>query len=96
MNITQAIGWRYVFYASASVAALAIPISLFALQESPKNTKIKTDWLGAIFFAGVLGSALVALTAYSNGSSAINMYIQDIYIPALPLLHLSQSRRLHS
>jgi MFS family permease len=81
VNITQAIGWRYVFYASASVAALAIPISLIALHESPKNTKIKTDWLGAITFAGMLGSALVALTAYSNGSSAINMYIQDIYIP---------------
>jgi MFS family permease len=83
VNITQAIGWRYVFYASASVAVIAIPISIIALHESPKNTKIKTDWLGAFTFAGMLGSALVALTAYSNGSSAINMYIQYIYIPVL-------------
>jgi len=83
VDVTQAVGWRYVFYAGSLIAALAIPISFFALKESPKNVKMKTDWLGAIFFAGALGSALVALTAYSNGSTAINMYIQDIYIPFL-------------
>ncbi len=66
VDVTQAVGWRYVFYAGSVIAAIAIPISLVALKESPKNLKIKTDWLGAIFFAGALGSALVALTAYSR------------------------------
>jgi MFS family permease len=86
VDITQSVGWRYVFYAGAAIALIAIPISLIALKESPKNLKVKSDWLGAIFFAGALGSALVALTAYSNGSTAINFYIQDIYLP-LPFFH---------
>ncbi len=86
VNITQSLGWRYVFYAGSGIALIAIPISLIALKESPKNLGIKTDWLGAAFFAGALGSALIALTAYSNGSTAINFYIQDIYIP-FPFFH---------
>jgi MFS family permease len=81
VNVTQAIGWRYVFYASAAIATISIPLSLVALRESPKNLKIKTDWLGALFFAGSLGAALVALTAYANGYTAINIYFKDIYIP---------------
>ncbi len=81
VTITASVGWRYVFYANALIAAVAIPISLLVLRESPKNLAIKTDWLGAIFFAGALGSALVALTAAANGLSAINTYIRDIYIP---------------
>jgi MFS family permease len=84
VNVTQAIGWRYVFYAGSAIAAAAIPISLIALKESPRNLKIKTDWPGAVFFAGALGSALVGLTSYSNnGTTSINMYIQSIYIPLL-------------
>jgi MFS family permease len=85
VNVTQSFGWRYVFYASSSIAALAIPISIIALKESPKNLKMKTDWPGALFFAGALGSALVALTAYSNGSATISAFIQQLNIP---LLHL--------
>ena len=81
VNVTQAVGWRYVFYASSSIAALSIPLSLVALRESPKNLKIKTDWLGAIFFAGALGDALVALTTYANGLPNISAYFQDIRIP---------------
>ncbi len=92
VNVTQAIGWRYVFYASASIAAISIPLSLVALRESPKNLKIRTDWLGAVFFAGALSSALVTLTAYANGTSAINIYIQDIYIPLINyFVHLNQA-----
>ena len=83
LNITQSVGWRYVFYAGSAIALIAIPISLIALKESPKNREIKTDWLGAIFFAGALGSALVAATAYSNGTTTISMYIQQLYLPIL-------------
>jgi len=83
IGITQAVGWRYVFYANAAIALISIPISYLALRESPKNVNVKTDWPGAIFLAGALSSALVALTAYSNGTTAINMYIQDIYVPLL-------------
>ena len=84
VDITQTVGWRYVFYAGALIAAIAIPISLVALKESPKNLTIKTDWLGAIFFAGGLGAVLVALTSYSsNGFTPISIYIQSIYIPFL-------------
>jgi MFS family permease len=84
VDVTQAIGWRYVFYAGASIAAIAIPISLFALKESPKNLKMTTDWLGAIFFAGGLGASLVALTSFSsNGLAPISIYVQSIYIPFL-------------
>jgi MFS family permease len=79
IDITSSVGWRYVFYAGSLIAAIAIPISLIALRESPKNLKVKTDWLGAIFFAGALGAALVALTSYStNGTIPINMYIQQL------------------
>jgi MFS family permease len=85
VNVTQAVGWRYVFYAGSLIAAIAIPISLVALRESPKNLKVKTDWLGALFFAGGLGSALVALTAYSNGTSTISALIQQLNIPVLHL-----------
>lgn len=81
VNLTQAVGWRYVFYASSAIAALSIPLALAALRESPKNLKIKTDWPGAIFFAGALGSALVALTTYANGLPNISVYFQDIRIP---------------
>ncbi len=83
VTITQSVGWRYVFYANSLIAAAAIPISLIALRESEKNLAIKTDWLGSVFFAGALGSALVALTAAANGLSAINWYIQQLYIPFL-------------
>jgi MFS family permease len=79
VDVTSSLGWRYVFYAGSAIAAIAIPISLFALRESPKNLKVKTDWLGAIFFAGALGSALVALTSYSfSRTLPINMYIQQL------------------
>jgi len=81
VTITQSVGWRYVFYANALIAAIAIPISLIALRESPKNLAIKTDWPGSIFFAGALSSALVALTAAANGLSAINVYIRQLYLP---------------
>jgi hypothetical protein len=62
-------GWGYVFYAGSFIAAIAIPISILALKESPKNLKVKTDWPGAIFFAGSLGAALVALTSYSTNGT---------------------------
>ena len=84
VDVTQTLGWRYVFYAGSAIAALAIPISIVALKESPRNLKMKTDWLGAVFFAGALGAALVALTSYSsNGLTPISIYIQSIYIPFL-------------
>jgi len=84
VDLTQTVGWRYVFYAGSLIAAIAIPISFVALKESPKNLKIRTDWIGAIFFAGGLGAALVALTSYSsNGTAPISIYIQSIYIPFL-------------
>lgn len=83
VTITASVGWRYVFYANALIAAAAIPIAWVALKESPKNMAIKTDWLGSIFFAGALGSGLIAATAAANGLSAINMYFRDIYIPAI-------------
>jgi MFS family permease len=83
VSVTQAIGWRYVFYASSAIAVVAIPLALVALRESPKNLKMKTDWLGSITFAGALGSALVALTANANGFTSIDMYIQDIRIPII-------------
>ncbi len=85
VNITQSVGWRYVFYANSAIAAAAIPISLLALKESPKNVKMKTDWPGALFFAAALGSTLVAMTAYSNQTSTITAYIQQLLIPALHL-----------
>jgi MFS family permease len=92
VNVTQAIGWRYVFYASSSIAAIAIPLSLLALRESPKNLRIKTDWLGAVFFAGALGAALVALTTYANGLANISMYFQDIRIPFIDFyVYLNQA-----
>ncbi|MDA4115435.1 MAG: MFS transporter [Thaumarchaeota archaeon] len=84
VDVTQTLGWRYVFYAGSAIAALAIPISIVALKESPRNLKMKTDWLGALFFAGGLGAALVGLTSYSsNGTTPISIYIQSIYIPFL-------------
>lgn len=83
VTITASVGWRYVFYANSLIAALAIPISLIALRESPKNSAVKVDWLGSLFFAGALGSALVALTAAANGLSKISWYIQQLYIPFL-------------
>jgi MFS family permease len=84
LDVTQTVGWRYVFYAGSAIAATAIPISFLALKESPRNLKMKTDWPGAIFFAGSLGAALVALTSYSsNGLNPLSMYIQTLYIPAL-------------
>ena len=86
VNITQSVGWRYVFYAGSAIALIAIPISLIALKESPKNLKIKTDWLGAIFFAGAWVGARRPDRVLSNGSTAINIYIQDIYIP-FPFFH---------
>ena len=81
VNLTQAIGWRYVFYASATIAALAVPLAILAIRESPKNLKIRTDWLGSITFAGALSSALVALIAIANGLSSIDFYFRDIRIP---------------
>jgi MFS family permease len=84
VDLTQTVGWRYVFYAGSAIAAIAIPISFIAIQESPKNLKLRTDWLGALFFAGGLGAGLVALTSYSsNGTTPISIYIQSIYIPFL-------------
>ncbi len=83
VSLTQAVGWRYVFYASAAIATAAIPLAIVAIRESPKNLKIKTDWLGSITFAGALGSALVALTANANGVASIDMYFQDIRIPLI-------------
>ena len=41
-------GWRYVFDVSSAIAAIAIPISLVAIHESPKDPKIKTDLLGSL------------------------------------------------
>jgi len=81
VNLTQVVGWRYVFYASSVIAALAIPLAIAAIRESSKNLKIRTDWLGSITFAGALSSALVALTASANGLSSIDFYFRDIRIP---------------
>jgi len=47
----QAIGWRYVFYASSASRQSRFLCRLSRAREQ-KNLKIKTDWLGAIFFAG--------------------------------------------
>jgi MFS family permease len=81
VNLTQVVGWRYVFYASATIAAVAVPLALLAIRESPKNRTIKTDWLGSITFAGALSFGLVTLTASANGLSSIDFYFRDIRIP---------------
>ena len=90
VDVTSSLGWRYVFYAGSAIAAIAIPISLFAIRESPKNLKVKTDWLGAIFFTGALGSALVALTSYSSNGTHLDQHVHPA--AAVPLLLLLPQR----
>ncbi|MDG7005950.1 MAG: MFS transporter [Nitrososphaerota archaeon] len=85
VTVTASVGWRYVFYAEAAVAAIAFPVSLIVLRESSRNLKVRTDWLGAIFFAGGLGPGIVALTAYSNQLSNISFYFQQFSVPFLGL-----------
>jgi len=83
VSVTQAIGWRYVFYASAAIAALTIPLAILALRESPRNTQVKSDWPGALTFAAALGTGLIALTAYANGLTKLDVYIEYISIPGV-------------
>ena len=92
VDVTQTVGWRYVFYAgSADRRASRSPSRFVALKESPKNLKMKTDWLGAIFFAGALGAALVALTAYSsNGLTPISIVHPEHLHPIPALLPLPE------
>ena len=46
---------------------------------------MKVDWLGSLFFIGALASALIALTTYANGTTHIDVYIQQLYVPAIGL-----------
>ena len=77
--LTDALGWRSVFYVAIPVGLLAIPFASLVLQEArisvPRGVRREPfDWLGALLWAGFLFSFLFALNRGPNvgwGSPAI-------------------------
>jgi EmrB/QacA subfamily drug resistance transporter len=64
--LTDALGWRSVFYVAIPVGLLAIPFASLILQEArisvPRGVRREPfDWLGAVLWAGFLFSFLFAL-----------------------------------
>jgi MFS family permease len=91
VGLTQFVGWRYVFYVSGSIAAVALLVSIVFIRESPKKTGARMDWLGSALFALALGSALVVLTQVAqSGWGNINVYIQEFRIPVLEVYFYPQ------
>ncbi len=69
--VTDALGWRWVFYIAIPVGLLAIPFALAVLQESRISTAARGrrepfDWTGSVLWAGFLFALLFAL---NQGSS---------------------------
>jgi MFS family permease len=84
VNLTQVVGWRFVFYASAAVAAVDVPVCYAIVRESPKNPGKGTDWSGTILFVLALGSVLTVLSeAGQNGFGNIDIFIQEFRVPVL-------------
>jgi EmrB/QacA subfamily drug resistance transporter len=64
--LTDALGWRSVFFVAIPVGLLAIPLAALILQEglisSPRGARREPfDWLGALLWAGLLFAFLFAL-----------------------------------
>lgn len=89
ITFTSILGWRYVFYISGTVAALAIPIALIFIKESPKQRSLKIDWIGSALFATALvgGLATIIQSAGRGINTSIDIYIQYIRIPLLNLYY---------
>ncbi len=88
VNITSIVGWRYVFYISGTLAALAIPLSVVFIHESPRNMRRKMDWVGSLLFVIALGAALFVITQVPEyGWGNFGIYVQDFRIPALNIYY---------
>ncbi|HEV2137502.1 MAG TPA: MFS transporter [Nitrososphaerales archaeon] len=91
VGLTQFVGWRYVFYASGSIAVVALFLSVFFIRESPRKIGVKMDWAGSLLFAVGLTSALVVLTQIAqSGWGNIDVYIQEFRIPLLNIYFYPQ------
>lgn len=91
VTVTQFVGWRYVFYVSAAIAAINIPLSVIALRESEKNREIRMDLIGSVLLALALGSILFALTGSAqSGLGEISFYVEEVRIPVLELYFYPQ------
>lgn len=88
VNVTSLVGWRYVFYLSGALAALAIPFTLAFVKESPKNPDRRMDWVGSLLFVVALGAALFVLTQVPEyGWGNFGVYVQDFRLPLLGLYY---------
>jgi EmrB/QacA subfamily drug resistance transporter len=76
--ITDALGWRWVFFIAIPVGLLAIPFAMAVLRESAISTVRRRsepfDWTGSVLWAGFLFAFLFALnqgSSYGWSSPAI-------------------------
>ncbi|UAK26452.1 MFS transporter [Sphingomonas nostoxanthinifaciens] len=67
--LVDAVGWRTIFYLNLPIAAAAILIAWFALEER-RDGEGRLDWGGAILATVALGALTWALTAWSSRHAA--------------------------
>jgi predicted MFS family arabinose efflux permease len=60
--ITDAFGWRWVFYVNLPVAALVLLAVLYSLPRVRASRRVKLDWQGSILVAAGLLPLLLAFT----------------------------------
>jgi EmrB/QacA subfamily drug resistance transporter len=59
--ITDAFGWRWVFFLNVPIGAAAIAMTLAKVRESRDPNATRVDWLGLVTFSGALFMFVLAL-----------------------------------
>jgi EmrB/QacA subfamily drug resistance transporter len=67
--LVDSVGWRAIFYLNIPIAAAAVAIAWFYVEESAEG-KEPLDWTGAILATAALGALTWALTLWSSHHEA--------------------------
>lgn len=79
--LVDALGWQYIFFINVPIGIILIPFSLkYVNKEEKKEKRDPIDWIGAVFFTGMVISGIFFLTSieWMNGLLILFLFATTI------------------
>jgi EmrB/QacA subfamily drug resistance transporter len=83
--ITDALGWRWVFFINVPVGVAALAVSYLKVRESRNPNATRIDWLGLVTLSGALFLLVLALLRGNDDGWASGQIVSELVTSAVLL-----------
>ena len=85
--LVEKAGWEWIFFLNVPVALIAIPVTLYAVNESrDENATRRIDWLGIVTLSVGLGSLVLALVQANDYGWTSTRTLGELVLAAVGLV----------